>query len=225
MALFIQSKILEISLEIKWNWPFRFGPTEIYGTIPLTGLFIFGRSDRNFPLHLISVVLSTALLYPTFKNNNHLARGGLGRGLSEISNLNFCWMESSLFAQIHAKNHISGSKRLGALIRHLMSLRFQKHGFNMDKKLHIPGYSVVKQDCTLTSKVVVVGIVCTGRLRFLYSPVHFLLVISYFVTQIVKCSIWIELKHVCIRCISLKGNLGRVWVEQWTRVLSKHTFL
>jgi len=46
---------------IKWNGPFRFGPTGIFGT-SFEGV----------------VVPSTALLYPACKNNNQ-ARGGFGR--------------------------------------------------------------------------------------------------------------------------------------------------
>ena len=52
---------------IKWNEPFRFGPTGIFGT-SFEGHFDrsgnFGRSDRNITLHLPKLFFSrTALLY------------------------------------------------------------------------------------------------------------------------------------------------------------------
>ena len=41
---------------IKWNGPFRFGPTGIFGTSfeggPQWPVWFFGRSDRNVPFHL-----------------------------------------------------------------------------------------------------------------------------------------------------------------------------
>ena len=68
---------------IKWNGPFWFDPTGIFGTsfegCPL-GPVRLSRSagpKRPFPFDKI-VVPSTTLLYPTYKNNNQ-TRGGLGR--------------------------------------------------------------------------------------------------------------------------------------------------
>ena len=62
---------------IKWNGPFRFGPTGIFGTSLVKVVHFdrsshFGRSDRNVPFN------STALLYPAYKDNDQ-TRGGLGR--------------------------------------------------------------------------------------------------------------------------------------------------
>ena len=59
-------------LEIKWNKPFRFGPTEYLGP-PLK----VGGTESPFPFDKI-VVPSTALLHPAYKNNNQRG-GGLGR--------------------------------------------------------------------------------------------------------------------------------------------------
>jgi len=62
---------------IKWNGPFRFGPTEIFGTSfegdPLWPVWSF----RPFSFDK-TVVPSTALLYPAYKNKNQ-TRSGLGR--------------------------------------------------------------------------------------------------------------------------------------------------
>ena len=70
--------------EIKWNRPFWFGLTGIFGTTfeggrpHLTGLVIsVGGTDMSLSIWQI-VVLSTAPLYPACKNNKK-TRGGLGR--------------------------------------------------------------------------------------------------------------------------------------------------
>ena len=64
---------------IKWNGPFRFGPTGIFGTSLKVVHFDrsrhFGRSVGPFDK---IVVPSTALLHPAYKNNNQ-TRGSLGR--------------------------------------------------------------------------------------------------------------------------------------------------
>jgi len=68
---------------IKWNGPFRLGPTGIFGTSfeggPLWSVWSFRSVGLkcSFPFDKI-VVPSTALLYPACKNNNQ-ARDGLGR--------------------------------------------------------------------------------------------------------------------------------------------------
>ena len=65
-------KFRKFWLEIKWNKPFRFGPTGIFGTT------FEGRWDqKSLPFDKI-VVPSTALLHPAYKNNNQTG-GGLGR--------------------------------------------------------------------------------------------------------------------------------------------------
>ena len=52
-------------LEIKWNGPFRFGPTAIFGTRfeggPLCRSAHFGRSDRNVPFHLTKLLTPVPL--------------------------------------------------------------------------------------------------------------------------------------------------------------------
>ena len=52
-------------LEIKWNGPFRFGPTAIFGTRfeggPLCRSAHFGRSDRNLPFHLTKLLTPVPL--------------------------------------------------------------------------------------------------------------------------------------------------------------------
>ena len=47
-ALSIQSKIPEFRLQIKWNGPFRWGPTKIFGTT-----FEGGWSTLNGPVILV----------------------------------------------------------------------------------------------------------------------------------------------------------------------------
>ena len=96
------------------NGPFRFGPTAIFLTSfkggPLWPVWSFRSVGPKcpFPFDKIVVFLRIALLYPTYKNNNQ-TRGGLRRvcrcnrnvpfhwagEISEISNRNFCWMESA----------------------------------------------------------------------------------------------------------------------------------
>ena len=51
---------------VKWNGPFRFGPTGIFGTS------LVKVPKCPFPFD------STTLLYPAYKDNNQ-TRGGLGR--------------------------------------------------------------------------------------------------------------------------------------------------
>ena len=68
-------------LYIKWNWPFRFGPSEIFGTSFEGGPLWPVRLSRSvglkylFPFDKI-VVSSTTLLYPAYKNINNQTRGG-----------------------------------------------------------------------------------------------------------------------------------------------------
>ena len=100
---------------IKWNGPFRFGPTEIFGTSfegdPLWPVWSFrsvGRSDRNVPFHLTKLLfplpLSCILLTRTRTKRAVTWVGSVqlectihwARGISEISNRNFCWIESAL---------------------------------------------------------------------------------------------------------------------------------
>ena len=68
---------------IKWNGPFRFGPTGIFGTSfeggPLWPVWSFRSVGPKCPFPFDKIVVpSTALLYPAYKNNNQ-TRGGLGR--------------------------------------------------------------------------------------------------------------------------------------------------
>ena len=68
---------------IKWNGPFRFGPTGIFGTSfeggPQWPVWSFQSVEPKCPFPFAKIVIpSTALLYPAFKNNNQ-TRGGLGR--------------------------------------------------------------------------------------------------------------------------------------------------
>ena len=75
-----RKSFLEIN---KWNGPFRFGPTGIFGNTFEGGprcpvwSFLSVRPTCHFALGKI-VVPSTALLYLTYKNNDQ-TRGGLGR--------------------------------------------------------------------------------------------------------------------------------------------------
>ena len=88
----------------KWNRPFRFGPTGIFGTSfgdgPLWLVWSFRSVGQKCPFPFDKIVVpSTALLYPAYKNNNQT--GSLrkqphwARGISNISDGNFCWMESA----------------------------------------------------------------------------------------------------------------------------------
>ena len=110
-----RKSFLEIN---KWNGPFRFGPTGIFGNTFEGGprwpvwSFLSVRPTCHFALGKI-VVPSTALLYLTYKNNDQ-TRGGLGRvcatgmchsihcgacGISKTANWNFCWWKASLHYQ------------------------------------------------------------------------------------------------------------------------------
>ena len=86
--------------DIKWNGPFRFGTTRIFGTSLVKVVHFdrsshFGRSDRNVPFHL-TVPLFCILLTRTISKRQRL--GSLcnrnvpfhwARGISEISNRNW----------------------------------------------------------------------------------------------------------------------------------------
>ena len=68
---------------IKWNGPFRFGPTGIFGTSfeggPLWPVWSFRSVGPKCPFPFDKIVVpSTALLHPAYKNNNQ-TRGSLGR--------------------------------------------------------------------------------------------------------------------------------------------------
>ena len=68
---------------IKWNGPFRFGPTGIFGTSfeggQLWPIWLFRSVGLKCPFPFDkTVVPSTTLLYPAYKNNNQ-TRGGLDR--------------------------------------------------------------------------------------------------------------------------------------------------
>ena len=68
---------------IKWNGPFRFGPTGILGTSfegsPLRPIWSFWAVGPRGPFPFGKIIVSsTALLYPAYKNNNQ-THGGLGR--------------------------------------------------------------------------------------------------------------------------------------------------
>ena len=68
---------------IKWNGPFGFGPTGIFGISfegsPLRPIWSFWLVGPKCPFPFAKIVVpSTALLYPAYKNNNQ-TRGGLGR--------------------------------------------------------------------------------------------------------------------------------------------------
>ena len=102
---------------IKWNWPFRLGPTGIFGTSfqgsPfLPCLVISGRSDRNLPFHLIKLLTPAPLFCILFtrtitkravawvpglcnRNSNVLFHWALR--ISEISHRNFFWTESAIY--------------------------------------------------------------------------------------------------------------------------------
>ena len=76
-ALFIQPNILENSVRNQMEWT------------------SFGSVRQEYLTTDKIVVPSTALLYPSYKNNNQ-TRGGLGhwtREMSEISDRKFCWKE------------------------------------------------------------------------------------------------------------------------------------
>ena len=93
---------------IKWNGPFRFGPTEIFGTSfegdalwPVWSFRSVGSSDRNVPFHLTKLLfplpLSCILLTRTRTKRAVAWVGSVqlectihwARGISEISNRNF----------------------------------------------------------------------------------------------------------------------------------------
>ena len=83
--LSIQPKTPEILVgKIKWNGPFPFGPTGVFGTSfeggPLRPVWSFRSGGQKCPFPFGKIVVSsTALLYPAYKNNNQ-TRGGLGGG-------------------------------------------------------------------------------------------------------------------------------------------------
>ena len=90
---------------IKWNGPFRFGPTEIFGTSfeggtlwPVWSFRSVGPKCPPFPFDK-RVAPSPALLCPAYKNNNQTC-GGLGRVCAtgmyrSIVKFPKCWMESA----------------------------------------------------------------------------------------------------------------------------------
>ena len=68
---------------IKWNGPFGFGPTGVFGISfegsPLRPIWSFWLAGPKCPFPFDKIVVSsTALLYPAYNNNNQ-TRGGLGR--------------------------------------------------------------------------------------------------------------------------------------------------
>ena len=68
---------------IKWNRPFRFGPTRIFETrfegSPLWPVRSFLSVGPKCPFPLDKIVFpSTALLYPAYKNNNQTRAGLIG---------------------------------------------------------------------------------------------------------------------------------------------------
>ena len=127
-ALFIQPKIPEISVRNQME-RFRFGPTGIFGTTfaPLQVVHFdrsahFGRSDRNVPFHLTTLLSPVPLFFipltrPRASKNNNQMRGGLGwvratgmyRSIGHVS-----WVtcaKLAVFLCIFSRNKLACSKR------------------------------------------------------------------------------------------------------------------
>ena len=101
-------------LEIKWNEPFRFGPTGIFGTAfeggSLWPVHSFRSVQPKSPFHLTKLLCPVPLfcipLAAGTINKHAVAWNGSvkpewtftlywARGIFKISNQNFCWMESA----------------------------------------------------------------------------------------------------------------------------------
>ena len=87
----------------KWNGPFRFRLTGIFGTSfeggPLWPVWSFRSVGPKCPFPFDKIVVpSTAVLYPAYKNNNQTRslrkQPHWARGISNISNGNLCWRKA-----------------------------------------------------------------------------------------------------------------------------------
>ena len=98
---------------IKWNGPFGFGPTRIFGISfegsPLRPIWSFWLVGPKCPFPFAKIVVpSTALLYPAYKNNNQ-TRGGLGRVCAtgmyrSIGHVEFPKFQMGIFLEWKARN-------------------------------------------------------------------------------------------------------------------------